>query len=381
MSRVDTATPNPVLNQILQDIEDCGGRKKAHFLTICNNSPGFYGRPGSQLRRAYQLAVDRVRRKTAVAYKQLVDDCGIVPCAATVEDTMEELRRDMERTEIKANKYEKSVKIDEQKHIPPKTPPRAKTPPPPLIDRSPPPSPGFSSPAPSVTSFSDTTEHLLSNVLNIDSTLGWSSDNPHIIAVHRGNMSLPHGFGGMFSDSVSIGSYERDVFYITKTIGGDLAKWKASIPGQDNFPEYKGRCILVEGPGLDYIHADHKTLQDSLTATLALPRNEIATSIADGLKRSMKKLTNYLKRDTHHSNQYYLFVYPPGTVFDNAAISGDGAADSVKTFGIRVNSKFSIFNKHNHTNIVCFWAIATKAEEDRRMNEFSGMLSSDLFDL
>ena len=185
----------------------------------------------------------------------------------------------------------------------------------------------------------------------------------------------------VFTECSATASLSEHVYFITKTIGGDTAKWKAFIPSEADFPEFAGRCVLVEGPGGDYIHVDPKTMVESLTDTLKLAKNQIPVQVADGFKRAFKKLTNFFKRGQTRCTQYYLFVYPPGTVLDNTAISGDGAAESIKTFGIKVNSKFSIFTRNNHSNIICFWAIATEADESRRMDTFDSELASDLFDL
>jgi len=385
MSSVDTSQPNPVLKQILTDIEFRGGRKSAIFLQICKGAEGFYGAKGSNLRRLYQQAVDRINRKKSSTYKELVEECGIAPSAATIQESMEELRTAMAKatltTPAEKEEQEKKVTIAEKPMARSKTPPPP--PPQPTLSFTPPPSPGLfhqaiASPGLSVTSATETSSGDFASLL--DSTTGWTADNPHIIPVVKGNTSLPHGFNGMFSDSVPIGAFERDVYYVTKAIGGDLAKWKATLPDEGDFPEYSGRCVLVEGPGSDYIHTDPQVLTDSLSETLKLQKNEIPNNVADGFKRAFKKLANFLRRGTSRATQYYLFVYPPHTVFDNTAISGEGAAESVKTFGIRVNTKFSIFTKNNHSNIVCFWAIATEAEESRRMDTFTSQIASDLFD-
>ena len=389
LDAVITNKPNPVLNQIIQDVEFCGGRKKANFLAICKQSPGFYGGKGSELRRKYQLAFDRIKRKyTAQQYKKLVLACGVAPSAATIEDEMEELRQELAKVTVSekaGDKNDKKVKIVEPTPKTPTAPVRSTTPTPATAaakhigDLTPPPSPSpflaMQSPTLSVTSITETSDNNVDGLL--DSTRGWSLDNPHIIPVARGNKPLPHGFAGMFSDSVQIGSYERDVFFISKTIGGDVVKWNASIPENGYFPEYAGRCVLVEGPAMDYIHADTSVVLESLNKTMELSKNEIPKNVASGLTRGLKKLSF----KTIGKSQFYVFVFPPGTVFDNQAISGDGAASVVKTFGMRVNSKFGIFTKKEHTNIVCFWAIATQAEEDRRMDAFKGALGSDLFDL
>ena len=382
---VDTSKPNPVLNQILTDLEFCGGRKKANFLQICKNADGFYGTKGLELRRRYQLAIDRINRKKSSTYKELVEACGIAPSAATIEEAMEELRAQMSKATIAApaNKDKTDKKVtNETDNVP--QPPRNKTPPKPsqAISFTPPPSPGLfhhalTLPGLSVTSATETSNKDFSS---IDPTVGWASDNPHIIPVKKGNTCLPHGFCGMFADSVLIGAFERDVFFLTKTIGGDLSKWKATLPNHNDFPEYTGRCVLVEGPGADYIHTDSLVLVESLNKTLKLSKNNIPVNVAEGFKRSFKKLMSFFKRGHARRTQYYLFIYPHGMVFDNTAISGEGAAESVKTFGIRINSKFSIFVKNNHSNLVGFWAIATQADESRRMDTFTSELASDQFD-
>lgn len=398
-SMVITTDPNPVLKQLLTDLEFAGGRDKADFLDICNRNIGFYGAAGSSVRRAYQRARDRLLRKTAVEYRDLVALSGVAPAAATRQTAqMEELRAAMADVNVTGQDSNDRKTQPKRKASCDITPPRpaaplrSRTPPPLLLRHSTPPaSPAvkfkdlnITSPQPSVASVTDYTafEDLSQAPADqVDPNIGWTEDNPQVIPVMRKNMALPHGFSGMFSDTVTIGSYERDVYFISKTIGGDLDKWKAQEPPAGMFPEYDGRSILVEGPSLDYIHSDRETLDSCLTATLALQKNDIPANIGDGLKRAFAKLSfAFHKQPMSKQKQYYLFVYPPGTVFDNSAISGDGAANQIKAYGIRVNNKFSIFQKQEHTNLICFWAIATQAEEDRRMNEFTAVISKEMYD-
>ena len=378
---VVTSKPNPALKQILTDLERFGGRNKACFLDICNKAEGFYGKPGSLVRRTYQQAVDRlIHRKSAQEYKALVEESGLSPAAATIEDAMEELREAMAKTAVAdpppGEKRAADIKAIEPAVKRNKTPPRQAN----FERTTPPPSPGLfktmQSPDVSVTSATDNSDDF---ALICDPSVGWTSDNPHIIAVNRGNTVLPHGFASMFSDTVRIGSHERDIYFLSKTIGGDVAHWKASVP--TSFPEYQDRCILVEGCGLDYIHADDKTMRDSLDSTLRLNNNNITQPIADAFKRAIYKLRNYYNRaPKSKEKQYYLFVYPRGTVFDNAAVSGEVAGNQIKTHGIRVKAKFSIFTRNEHSNVVCFWAIATQADEDCLMDDFNSGLSNDMFE-
>ena len=99
---IDTSTPSPVLKQLLTDIEFRGGRKKANFLQICKGAEGFYGSKGSELRRSYQQAVDRINRKKSSSYKELVEKCGIIPATATIKEAMEELRAAMAKASVSA---------------------------------------------------------------------------------------------------------------------------------------------------------------------------------------------------------------------------------------------------------------------------------------
>lgn len=402
MTTVSTSEPNPLVKQLLEDIEFFGGRNKANFLHICTEKPGFYGAKGSNVRRRYHYAVDRLRhRKTGVEYKKFVEANGVAPSAATIADAnMEELREEMTKVKVDEKKTssktktaatakatasdkatgeadDKDAKVHFSARDRSKTPPRTMTPPKGVL------SAGFMSPdAASVTSLTDDTETGVDEktLFGIDANLGWTSDNPHIIPVTRGTTILPHGFSSMVAENVEIGPHERDIYYLLKTIGGDLDKWKAMRPPIGEFPEYDNRCILVSGPGLDYIHSDKKTLTDSLTATLQLQRNPIPPSIANGLKRSIKKLASFFTRTPAKHVQHYLFIYPPGVVFDNSAISGTGSADNIKAYGIRINSKFSIFSKKEHSNMVCFWAIATEADEEDRTDDFASGLASDIYD-
>ena len=312
---VEISRPNPTLKHLLQDIKNGGGLHKADFQGICDSNPDYYGAGASDHRRKFQQARDRlVRRRTATAYKQLVEACGILPCAATVQDAkMEQLREEMKEVSVSDPKPKTDdakpadAKKKEVKIAPSKTPPRSR---PPVYP--PPPSPGvfesLMSPTPSVT---EETVHDDFGIplASLDPTVGWTPDNPHKIPITRKNTVLPHGFCGMFSDSVVVGSYERDVYFIGKTIGGDIAKWKACFPEIGNFPEFEGRCVLVEATGLDYIQSDLKVLEESLTATLTLNKNGIPTNIANGIRRAFKKLSNYFKRDKTKHSQFYLFIY------------------------------------------------------------------------
>ena len=373
--------PNPAAKQLLSDLEFYGGRRKAFFQDICNHKEGFYGQPGSLIRRKYQQAVDRlVRRYSAVKYKGIVEENGVAPAAATIEDAMEELKKAMEKTAL----------IDEDDKAPAKAPgkkvtmkdtptqARATTPPPPIGSLfTPPSSPGIfkslQSPEASVTSATEGIDDL-----SVDPTVGWTASNPHIVPVTKGNAHLPHGFVSMYSDSVrGFGTHERDIYILSKVIGGDLQHWKASVP--KGFGEYRNRCILVEGPALDYIQGNSKVMLDSLKETCNLHGNTITAALSEAFSRGVTKLKNHFKRSNDKHSQFYLFVYPPSVVFDNTAISGDGAAEKVKTHGIKINSKFGIFTRDKHTNMVCFWAIATQADEDRRMDDIDDVLSEDVF--
>ena len=382
---VDIVNPNPCLKQLLKDLERKGGRFNVDFHSICKNNSGFYGAKGSAVRRRYQEAVDRLKRqKNGQEYQDIVIANGITPCAQTISNAMEDLKDRMVKAAISDTQVAEAAEKTVAKPVPTKKAtitelPRATTPPPQQnkVLFSPPPSPGLFADM-SVTSTTETTAAF--DELNLDVTVGWTPGNPHIIPVPYGNGVLPHGFVSMFSDSVANDDWkhERDVFFLSKVIGGDLGNWKASIPHDQM--EYKNRCILVEGPGLDYIHIDSNVMLDSLDSTLKLNRCPIKNWLADAIRRSIKKLRNAFAR-TQKKNQYYLFVYGEGVHFDNSAISGEGAADSLKTFGIKVCSKFGVFTKREHTNMVAFWAIATVADEDRRTDSVEDTLAEDVYDL
>ena len=380
--------PNPQLKQLLQDLERKGGLHKADFHGICKNNTGFYGVKGSSVRRNYQAAIDRLkRRKTAQEYKEIVEANGVTPCSETVQNAMDELKERMAKATVSDTKAAdtkadtKAADAKPEKKVVVTEPPRPTTPPPPpmKILFSPPASPGLFATDISVTSVTADQTVSQEEGSSFDSTVGWLRENPHIIPVPYGNGALPHGFVSMFSESVGNDEWkhERDVFFLCKVIGGDLAKWKASIP--NDFPQYQNRCILVEGPGLDYIQIDPKTMIASLEETLKINKCPIKTWLATAFRRAVKKLRNAYVR-SNKKNQYYLFVYGEGTQFENSAITGEGSANTVKTFGIKVNSKFGVFTKKEHTNMVAFWAVATIADEDRRTDGVDDTLAEDVYD-
>ena len=90
--------PNHILKQILKDLESNGGIRKADFKDICERKKGFYGVSGSNTRRNYQTAVDRLKRRySAAQYKAICVENGVLPCAQTCEDVMDELKQRMEK--------------------------------------------------------------------------------------------------------------------------------------------------------------------------------------------------------------------------------------------------------------------------------------------
>ena len=378
---VSTVTPSPQLKQVLKDLELRGGRNKAAFQDICNENEGFYGVAGSTVRRTYQHLRDRlVNRKTAEQYKDIVEKCGVVPAAATISEAMEELKKAMEKATIAPTPTAAPAPTPAPAKDEQKTPTRKVKVADPNL--TPPTSPGpalfkkmMQSPSDvSITSFTATTLTMD----DLDPNVGWSPTNPHIVPVPRGNTILPHGFVSMFAGaSAGVGAHERDIYFLSKVLGGDISKWKCTIP--TDFPDYVGRCLLVESPGLDYLHMDAKVLVDSLEATMKLNNCRVLPAIASAFKCGVSKLKSHFNRATTKHKQYYLFVYPPGIVFDNTAVSGADAKDQVKANGIKIDTKVGIFQQKNHTNLVCFWAIATEASEDARMEEFEGSLSSDVY--
>lgn len=395
-------TVNPTNKQILKDLELKGGRDKADFLDICNKNKGFYGVKGSSVRRTYQRAVDRIKRNlTAQEYFALVEANDLTPCSQTKNDAMEELKQAMAKATISDTAETAPTAPDkpttETKRAPAETKPapakkvavvepaRSKTPPP-TTSHFMPGSPLFktlfSPPESSVTSHTEPTgseyDNLHIALLNEgDPNTGWSPSNPHIIAVNGTNTVLPHGFVSMVCKKAQgFGAHDRDVHFISKVIGGDRDKWKAWIPS--GFEEFHLRCYMVEGPGLDFIQIDSKVLLDSLEATCNIQNCPITTALSKAFKRAVEKLKHAFAR-SKKKNQFYLFVYPPGTVFDNEAVSGKDAADKVKTFGIKVNCKFGIFTRKEHTNMVGFWAMATVPDEEDRNDAVQDGLSEDVY--
>lgn len=384
---VAISKPNPLLAQLLKDLEANGGLYKADFDNIAKENSGYYGESGSAVKRNYVTTIDNLKRRyTAQQYKEIVEANNILPCAQTVNDAMEELKERMAKATVSnakpsaATSEEPKGDTKEAKKVTVVEPVRSMTPPPTKSSLfSPPSSPGgfksILSPDLSVTSHTTMEEESL----DVDASVGWSEQNPHIIPVLKGNSMLPHGFVSMYSDSVANDEWkhERDVYFISKVIGGDLKNWKACIP--KGFGEYRGRCILVCGPSLDYIQADPSVMLKSLEDTAKIYNSPIKQWLAEAVSRGIKKLKNVYTRGSV-KNQYYLFVYKHDILFDNTAISGSGSANTLKTFGIKVNSKFGVFSKKDHTNMVAFWAIATMADEDRRTDGFDATLSADIYD-
>lgn len=107
----------------------------------------------------------------------------------------------------------------------------------------------------------------------------------------------------------------------------------------------------------------------------------ITDDLADGFRHGLGRLLNYYERREDRHNHYYLFVYPEGTQFDNQVISGENAANQIKTKAIRVNEHVGVFKKNKHLTIVDFWAISLVAHEDNKTDKFSAKADVDNYDL
>jgi len=96
------AKPNPLLRQLLQDLEANGGCFEANFESITSHNTGCYGEKGSAVKRNYVITVDNLKRRyTAQQYKDIVEENNVISCAQTVNDAMEELKENMAKPQYR----------------------------------------------------------------------------------------------------------------------------------------------------------------------------------------------------------------------------------------------------------------------------------------
>lgn len=269
--------PNPKVKQLLKDIEKSGyARGKVELVAICDANPFVYGEPSSDKRGEFQIAFDNLKRKSAVRYKEIVELQGVTPSALTVREAEDEQDA---LTDLAVKLYCSTTK-DEDEFGESPTPPfknpsiqmkayaakqyRTMTPP-----RTP---PRFPSARGLESMMSPSSGSIVDDNLSLGSifgeAVGTTESNPHVIHIGgKQSMMLPHSFVSLYAPVVRLKGYVREVFYLTKTVAGDLQEYKAMIPPIDLFPNYYNRSILVTAPALDYMFVNNGVIDSGLAET------------------------------------------------------------------------------------------------------------------
>lgn len=376
--------PEPRVKQFLQAIEASGSSlNNVTVEQLADSDPAFFGENGSHKRRELVVALDNLKRKKSIAkYMEILEMNGVTPSTATQNSydaaqsaTVEELDEVMSQVTIENNGKTKRKKAPSVA-----TPPRGKHG---LASFG---SPSFQQPTQG-TAFSSS---ILDDEDEDDEMKykGFLPSDPHKIFITGSECILPHGFVSAYYNDADLKDCDRPVFMLFKTVGGDSLSYVARLPDDDEFPQYAGRCILLEAPTIDYVFDDIDIPIESIMKT-PKPKNKntgkeeetFPQAILSAIKKGLRRLTNHRTLNPEYAKQYYLFVYPHGIQFDNIPLSGEGSNGYIKTHTFRTDDKFGVFRKNKHFTVINFWAIALVADETNRNKETTTKASIDHLDL
>jgi hypothetical protein len=172
----------------------------------------------------------------------------------------------------------------------------------------------MSSPAPSIstggfTSSSTEKKELLQMLLHAQGSVEW----PYIV---RANTDFPER-NGRFNIDLVPNIQHKDVtragFHIKTSIPKlDEELWEATIPGNDQFPSLRGRCMLIQGPSEDAWIRDVETYHTSVPL-IGCPAT----------KTAHEQTHTAIAASSDRAQSFWLIIFSVGTQLDNYIFSED----------------------------------------------------------
>jgi hypothetical protein len=347
---------------------------------LCDDQPLLFGERGSDKRRLVQKRWNRIKAKTPLSYLKFLHSFpGVVLGRTTLKETQEARKRnDMTKsTDLASDTSSHSSTPSEMDHrysspLPSHGQPThnlrsSKHTPPRSFKNTPPRSPlvpehigiglgQFSStkhdtPQSSCQHVFGATSALVPPASSSLVELSWSSfqngtiDNPWVRPVDIRYPERNAEFDIQFVEQMSHGVYERKGFHIRKTVVTfDWDLYEASIPS--NYPlELSRRLILVKGPSRSFWENNSDMYH--------------GTGMVDcDMTRKAHTATEILLEKNHARQwQYWLLVFPQGTVLDNQIFSEDEDIIPMEGNPVMSDGKTNDFGK-DIRGMVVYWCIA-----------------------
>lgn len=386
--------PNTILKfhfkQLLQDIESSETSDYTNF--VLSDAPliDYYGEIGSNSRKDFRQLISRLKRRPPSKYLSILKQADVTPSAKTYslvqlefaaqhKDTMagkldndsvdfsfddgednvpsdyEEEEEEHESMKLASNfenlslKKKASPRRPFSHYTPTKTPIKKKfvlpTPP-----RSISTSVDYSSKQPIVTKYGI-----------VENDFFFVQDGtkiyPYITLV---DTKFPERNGGMFGFDISFVSdiqhnnFKRQAFKIrANTTPMDYEAYKMTIPFENEYAQFAGRCVLLKGPSRVFWHRENDIFENTTNQHLD-----------DATKSAFQRDTFQINNDETRQHAYRLFIFPIGTFLDNNIFSGASNQVSVVRIPLKLNAnhKANKFNKQmNEFELI--WTIGVRGGE------------------
>ena len=389
--------PNTVqpyqFKQLLQEIEQSNTSTYKTFVLSNIPSPdiNFYGKRGSQSRKDIHQILVRLKRRSISKYLAILEKTGVTPSTTTyllkqnnnnmaakldedsvdfsLDDDEGNITSDYEEEENETMKVTKKLETmnlkakaspvrDFSRYSVTKTPIRKKFALPPTPPRSLSGLVDYSSVQASIGNYNEFA--ALYGIVDPELLVVQygTKSNPYITFV---DAKFPERYGGMYGFEVSFVSdiqhnnFKRQGYKIRANITPmDYKAFKMTIPSEDKFPHFFGRCTLLKGPSRVFWHRKNELFE------------EIAQRFLDAATESaFQRDTLQVQRDETRQHAYRLFVFPVDTLLDNNIFSG--ASNQVKVdqipLKLAANHTENKFSKQMN-EFGLMWTIGVKGGEE-----------------
>ena len=358
--------------QLLQDIESSPTSDYTNFVLSDAPNIDIYGEIASNSRKSYRQLISRLKRRPPSKYLAILKQIGVTPSAKTyslvqlefaaqkdimagkldndsvdfsfddgednVPSDYEEEEEEHESMKLASNFENLSLKKKASPmrsfshYTPTKTPIKKKI--------------GIPTPPRSISSMVDysSKQPISTKYGFVDHDFLFIQDGtksyPYITLV---NTKFPERNGGMFGFDISFVSdiqhnnFKRQAFKIrANTSPMDYEAYKMTIPSENEYSQFAGRCVLLKGPSRVFWHRENEIFEDTTNQHLD-----------EATKSAFQRDTFQLNNDETRQHAYRLFIFPIGTVLDNNIFSGASNQVSVVRIPLKLNAnhKANKFNK------------------------------------
>ena len=173
-----------------------------------------------------------------------------------------------------------------------------------------------------------------------------SRQRPYLSYIDLKHPEASRDFEAHFINGMTRNKWERPGIHIRKMINMfDMELWSAEIPKFGEFPEFKGRCILVRRPAFDFVQRKpriyHKRLQ----------------------KEDVKKAhQNYVRQEKLQDWVYHLVYVNEGVELENSHFAGEATSIVRTNYNpVKIEAKHEDNDFNTDVNLLyAYWEIAFK---------------------